>query len=133
MKSDLKEVKQVKPSDDDDPLPNETPILLLLPFSLVSVATFLTSVVVKSKCLREGEGEGEREGVRERERKGGRERERGERRGSERERERERKRGRERERGETREGEGEREREREIRIKGWEADSNFHVSRLPLF
>ena len=113
MKSDLKEVKQVKPSDDDDPLPNETPILLLLPFSLVSVATFLTSVVVKSKCLREGEGEGEREGVRERER--GREGERGREERGEGVRERERERGREGERGreERREKERGRERERE--------------------
>ena len=61
VKSDLKEVKQVKPGNDDDPLPNETPILLLLPFSLMAVAVFLTSVIVKSKCLREGERERERE------------------------------------------------------------------------
>ena len=53
VKSDLKEVKQVKPGNDNDTLPNETPILLFLPFSLVAVAVFLTSVVMKPKCLRE--------------------------------------------------------------------------------
>ena len=54
VKSDLKEVKQVKPGDDDDTLPNET-LILFLPFSLVGVAVFLPSMVMKPKCLRERE------------------------------------------------------------------------------
>ena len=68
VEGDFKHVKQVQPSDDDDPLPNETPILLLS-FSLMGMA-FLTSVsvIMKSKCLqREREKERKRERERERE------------------------------------------------------------------
>ena len=69
MEGDFKHVKQVQPSNDDDPLPNETPILLLS-FSLMGMA-FLTSVsvIMKSKCLqREREKERKREREREIER-----------------------------------------------------------------